>query len=71
MFVNDSQTRDGCDHVKIKFARNASCTVSSTAAKEESNRQATTRGRAPGGGHKRDWRWLAPGQEAVYRVKIT
>ena len=70
MFVNNSQTKDACDHVKIKFPKNAKLFVYDYGSEGREQPAGNYEGPRPDGDHLRDWRWLAPGQEAVYRVEI-
>ena len=70
MFVNNSQTKDCCDHVKIKFPKNAKLYCFEYGSEGKEQPAGNYEGPRLDGDTIRDWRWLAPGQEALYRVEL-
>ncbi len=70
MFVDNSQTKDACDHVKTLFPKNVKLYVFDYGCEGQERPAGNYEGPHPDGNHLRDWRWLAPGQEALYRVEV-
>ena len=70
MFVNNSQTRDNSDHVLIKFPKNVKLYCYEYGSEGQEQPAGNYEGPRLAGDNIVDWRWLAPGQEAVYRVEI-